>query len=422
MQGRGLRLELKIGSSATPQVSAMAGLQVVYRVQLKPRHLFDAREESSFSQNSNNSSDTGRPKRSGRMQPRLSPPDAARFKLGSDNSPESAMRLLGLNQGYCRSRISLRLLAAGWIAVWAGLFGVVTPSQAQSQFQRLLPDVDKEVADQDRFFWSIEKIPPQPYMNQVYWPHFLTETPAFFSESLLQFVSRTYYLTRDNSDGSRSQGWAGGGWLAFRSGLIGDVFGMQAAAYTSQPIFAPEDESGTKLLAPPQNSIRALGQIYGRAQFGDQEFRGGRQLVDTPLINAQDNRMLPNTFEAATIVSLPDKDRNYDYAVGYLWDMKQRDSNDFISMSDALAGSDVVNRGAPFAMLQYRPVSGLSLVAMDYNVQDFINTGFAQAEYDFKRPIGVPNWIIGANVTDQRSVGANLLTGRPFEPIKHLQR
>ena len=325
------------------------------------------------------------------------------------------MHLFGLNQGYYRSRISIRLLAAGWIAVWVGLFGVVTPSQAQSQFQRLLPDVDKEVADQDRFFWSIEKIPPQPYMNEVYWPQFSVETPAFFSESLLQFVSRTYYLTRDNSDGSKSQAWAGGGWLAFRSGLIGDVFGMQAAAYTSQPIFAPEDESGTKLLAPPQNSIGALGQIYGRVQFGDQEFRGGRQLVDTPLINAQDNRMAPNTFEAATIVSLPDKDRNYDYAVGYLWDMKQRDSNDFISMSDALAGSDVVNRGAPFAMLQYRPVSGLSLVAMDYNVQDFINTGFAQLEYDFKRPIGVPNWIIGANVTDQRSVGANLLTGTPFE-------
>ena len=58
-----------------------------------------------------------------------------------------------------------------------------------------------------------------------------------------------------------------------------------------------------------------LGQIYGRVQFGDLEFRDWRQLVDTPLINAQDNRLLPNTFEAATIVSLPDKERNYDHAV-----------------------------------------------------------------------------------------------------------
>jgi hypothetical protein len=314
-----------------------------------------------------------------------------------------------------RGHVFLAALAAGWIGIWVGSVCAVRPAHAQSQTQQLLPDSHKEVADQDRFFWTIEKIPPQPYMNEVYWPRFSAETPAFFRESLLQFVSRTYYLTRDNFDGSKSQAWAAGGWLAFRSGLIGDVFGVHAAVYTSQPIFAPLDEGGTKLLAPPQNSIGVLGQIYGRVQFGDQEFRGGRQLVDTPLINAQDNRMLPNTFEAATIVSLPDKERNYDYAVGYLWNIKERDSNDFIPMSAALTSNDVVNHGAPFGMLQYRPVPRLSLVAMDYNVQDFINTSFAQLEYDFKQPIGVPNWIIGANVTNQRSVGANLLTGTPFE-------
>ena len=55
-------------------------------------------------------------------------------------------------------------------------------------------------------------------------------------------MARTYYLTRDNSDGSKSQAWAAGGWLAFRSGLIGDVFGVHIAGYTSQPIFAPPDE------------------------------------------------------------------------------------------------------------------------------------------------------------------------------------
>ena len=195
------------------------------------------------------------------------------------------------------------------------------------------------------------------------------------------------------------------------------MFGVHLAGYTSQPIFAPADEGGTKLLAPPQNSIGVLGQIYGRVQLGDQEIRGGRQLVDTPLINPQDNRMVPNTFEGATVVSLPDKDRNYDYSVGYLWTIKQRDSNDFIQMSDALTGSDVVNHGAAFGMIKYRPVSGLSLVAMDYNVQDVVNTAFGQAEYDFKQPKGVPNWIIGANVIGQQSIGANLLTGSSLRDL-----
>jgi outer membrane porin, OprD family len=289
-----------------------------------------------------------------------------------------------------------------------------TGTATQSHAQQLLPEDRVEIADQERLSWSLKKFPPQPYMNEIYW-QFSSDTPAFFRESLLQFVARTYYLTRDNFDGSKSQAWTAGGWLAFRSGLIGDAFGVHAAFYTSQPIFAPPDEDGTKLLAPGQNSLGMLGQIYGRVQIVDQEIRGGRQLVDTPLINPQDNRMVPNTFEGATLVTLPDKDRNYDYALGYLWSVKQRDSNDFIPMSDALASGDVVNRGAAFGMVKYRPFSGLSIVVMDYNVQDFVNTAFAQAEYDFKRPKEVPNWIVGANIIDQRSVGADLLTGTSFE-------
>ena len=235
-----------------------------------------------------------------------------------------------------RSELARRFIIAGWIGTCVSSVGAVTQSRAQ----QLLPADRQEIADQERLSWTLQKFPPQPYMNEIYW-QYSKDTPAFFRDSLLQFVARTYYLTRDNFNGSKSQAWAGGGWLAFRSGLIGDMFGVHVAGYTSQPIFAPLDEGGTRLLAPPQNSIGVLGQIYGRVQLGDQEIRGGRQLVDTPLINPDDNRMVPNTFEGATLVSLPDKDRNYDYSVGYLWTIKQRDSNDFIQMSDALTGSDV---------------------------------------------------------------------------------
>jgi hypothetical protein len=194
------------------------------------------------------------------------------------------------------------------------------------------------------------------------------------------------------------------------------LFGVHTAYYTSQKLSAPPDEGGTKLLAPGQKPLGMLGQLYGRMQLGDQELRGGRQLVDTPLINPQDNRMVPNTFEGAAVVTLPDKERSYDYAAGYLWSVKQRDSNDFIPMSDALAGDDdVINRGATFGMVRYRPSSRLSTVVMDYYTEDFINSGFAQAEYNNKSPEGKPNWILGANVIGQQSVGSDLLTGSEFE-------
>jgi hypothetical protein len=278
-------------------------------------------------------------------------------------------------------------------------------------------DVAEQKLGSSAGYW---KLPPQPYMREIYWrdvsgKELPADTLPFIRDSLVQIVGRTYYMTRDNFDGTRSRAWAGGGWIAYRSGLLADIFGVHAALYTSQKLQGLSDESGTKLLTPDQEPLNVLGQAYGLARIYDQEIRGGRQLVDTPLINPQDNRMVPNTFEAVQLVSLPIKDRMYDYAIGYLWDIKQRDSNDFISMSDALVGADVLNRGTPFGMVKFRPLPGLSAVLMDYYIEDFINTGFVQAEYNFQLPKGVPQWFIGANVIDQSSVGSDLLTGNAFQ-------
>jgi len=325
---------------------------------------------------------------------------------------------------HCRRRSDLArwVVIAGWIGACAGWVSVATHAQAQSVNPLATPVTREEVAEKELQPGPTPyKLPPQPYMREIYWRDamgrdFSADTPPFIRDSLLQIVTRTYYLTRDNANGSKSEAWAGGGWIAYRSGLIADVFGVHAALYTSQKLFGPSDESGTKLLNPDQEPLNVLGQVYGRINLpGQQEIRGGRQLVDTPLINPQDSRMVPNTFEGAQLVTLPDKNRSYDYAFGYLWTVKQRDSNDFISMSDALASGDVVNRGTPFGMIKYRPFAGLSTALMDYYIQDFINTGFAQAEYNFQLPKDAPQWSIGANVIDQRSVGSNMLTGSSFQ-------
>jgi hypothetical protein len=315
--------------------------------------------------------------------------------------------------------LSRRSRNSGEISVLlATLIGACTLAPVQSLAQtlastQLLPASREEVADQEYLSWSLAKFPPQPYMREVYWAH-PSDTPAFFRDSLMQIVGRTYYMRRDNFDGSRSQAWTGGGWIAFRSGLIADIFGIHVAGYTSQKLFGPRDEGGTRLLTPEQDPINVIGQAYGRIQIYDQEIRGGRMLVDTPLINPSDNRMVPNTFEGAQVVSLPDKERSYDYALGYLWNIKPRDSNDFISMSNALV-TDAVDRGAPFGMVKWRPMPGLSTVFMDYYVEDFINSAFAQLEYSYQRSKQDPSLMFGINVIDQRSVGSNLLTGSSFE-------
>ncbi len=313
-----------------------------------------------------------------------------------------------------------RALGACGICFGVAWFFTVAPALAQTQasdggsISSLTPPIKDDVANEETGSWTLKKLPAQPYMRELY-TQFPDDTPAFFRDSLLQVVARTYYLTRDNSDGTKSQAWTAGGWIAYRSGLIGDIFGVHAAVYTSEKLFAPDDEPGTKLLTPDNKPLNMLGQAYARVQMLDQELRVGRQLIDTPLINPQDNRMVPNTFEGAVVATLPDKERQYDYSAGYLTAVKQRNSNDFISMSDALAGEDTVNRGAPYANIKYRPFSGLTTIVEDYYVEDFVNTGFAQAEYDFKQPKDRPNWILGANVIDQQSAPQDMLTGNSFQ-------
>jgi hypothetical protein len=108
----------------------------------------------------------------------------------------------------------------------------------------------------------------------------------------------------------------------------------------------------------------------------------------------------------------------YDYAVGYLWNIKPRDSNDFIPMSDSLAGANVVDRQVPFAMVKVRPLPGLTVIAMDYYLDDFVNTAFGQVEYNYQPSKQLPNFSFGANIIDQRSVGASLLAAMPFETFQ----
>jgi hypothetical protein len=75
-----------------------------------------------------------------------------------------------------------------------------------------------------------------------------------------------------------------------------------------EPIIAPDNEGGTLLLTSEQDPINTLGVAYIGGKFWGQDLQVGRQMVDTPLINRRDNRMVPITFEGATInASLPNE-------------------------------------------------------------------------------------------------------------------
>ena len=118
-------------------------------------------------------------------------------------------------------------------------------------------------------------------------------------EPVLQL--RTYYFDQESTSGVPSKAWALGGWAGLRSPWWGDLIQLGIVGYTSQKLYGPDNEGGTKLLTSNQDSITALGEAFGALRFAGQTFTAYRQLINRPFINPQDNRMVPNTFEAYTV-------------------------------------------------------------------------------------------------------------------------
>jgi outer membrane OprD family porin len=233
----------------------------------------------------------------------------------------------------------------------------------------------------------------------------------FFRDTTLELHPRTYYYDRDKLDGSINQAWAGGGWLAYHSGLWLNTFHIGLTYFTSNPIIAPDNEGGTLLLTSEQDPINTLGVAYLGAKFWGQDLQVGRQMVDTPLINRRDNRMIPITFEGATIRSDTGKDARFEYIAGYLSRFRPRDSNDFDFISQGFATNDV-DAGTPFGWFRYRPNANLSFAAENYWVEDTINTGYVEAIYKFPRRASGPQFELAANLITQNNVG-DQLTGPP---------
>jgi hypothetical protein len=236
-------------------------------------------------------------------------------------------------------------------------------------------------------------------------------TDPFFRDTVLAVYLRTHALDRNNFDATRSRAWAGGSAIALRTGYLDDWLQFEAAAATSQPLYAPEGDGGTLLLTDNQAEVSSPAIANARMRFAGQEIVLGRQLIKTPYINPQDNRMLPNTVEGAVLMRRRDEAQTLDYGIGYLWGFKARDSSYFRSFSNELGVAE--DRGVLAGGFKVVPIPGLTLGAIDYLIPDTLNTTFAEADWVIWH--GPMQFRVSANYTDQRTVGADLIAGAPYE-------
>jgi hypothetical protein len=244
--------------------------------------------------------------------------------------------------------------------------------------------------------------PPAPPLERLFAPlkEQMKDLPPFFRDADLKAHFRLYYFNREKPDDSENEALAFGGWLALRSGWLLDTLSIGGTLYGSAPLHAPDDRDGTLLLKPGQEGYYVPGEAWLALRYKEYVLvRGYRQLVDLGYVNPQDNRMTPNTFEAVTIGG---KVSWVQYLTGYLWEIKPRNEDDFISMSSQ-AGVRGRHDGVAIAGVRLTPLPGLRIDVNDAWGFDMFNTLFADAEYLHTLN---QDWKVrfGAQFTDQRAV------------------
>jgi hypothetical protein len=229
----------------------------------------------------------------------------------------------------------------------------------------------------------------------------LATFPPFLADTDLSTHFRIYYFNQAKPNDTQAEALAAGGWISYQSGWLLDTFAMGASLYGAGPLYAPADRDGTLLLKTGQKGYFVPGEAWGALRYRDYALlKGYRQLVDQTYINPQDNRMTPNTFEGVTLGGTA---AWVQYLAGYLWNIKTRNSDEFVAMSSA-AGVKGHHDGVALAGVRLTPVKDVRIdLSNQYGVNTF-NTFYARADY--LHPLNA-DWKLrlGAEITDQRAVG-----------------
>jgi hypothetical protein len=234
-----------------------------------------------------------------------------------------------------------------------------------------------------------------------------------FEDTQFRINPRLFFLSRDKYDGTKSEALAIGGWAGLKTGYFLDHISFGITGYTSQHLAGDDDEDGTLLLEPGQEGYSVLGELYADIRITDNlNLYVGRKEYDTPFINRNDVRMTPNTFEAISLMGrakVGSGDASIKYGLAYFDQIKERNSDDFVSMARD-AGANV-SRGVFTAGAIYQD-GGFSFGAIDYYSDDIINIAYTEAKMEFD--LGGLKPRLALQFTDQRSVGSDLLFGEDF--------
>lgn len=159
---------------------------------------------------------------------------------------------------------------------------------------------------------------------------------AWIDEAFAFGAPRAYYRHFEQRDGSVAEALTVGGSIGLQSGSIWEIARVQLSGHTSQRVHGPSDRDGTGLLQTGQESYTVLGEAMLDVEIAAINLKAGYQRIDLPYLNSNDTRMVPNHFNAIGIDGT--RIENLDLYIGYVHEIKERTSDDYVSMAEQAGG------------------------------------------------------------------------------------
>jgi len=134
------------------------------------------------------------------------------------------------------------------------------------------------------------------------------------------------------------------------------------------------DFEGVPFFDENNNNYTTLTESYLKGTYGNTTFTLGRQTLDTPFADSDDIGMVPNTFEAYTLVNTSIKDTSIFFSHVKKWSGVDSDAPSSFSKINT-------NKGMQILGLSYAGLNKVNLSAWFYNLSDEVQITYLEANY-----------------------------------------
>lgn len=131
---------------------------------------------------------------------------------------------------------------------------------------------------------------------------------------------------------------------------------------------------GVTFFSSDKHSYSILGEVYFQAEIKNTSLKAGRQELDSPYADTDDIGMIPNTFEAVSIVNNDFSDTTI--VLTHLQKMSGVDA-DIPEKFNRINGRD----GVQSIGITYEGFEDLALQGWFYNVSDFVKLTYLESDY-----------------------------------------